>query len=236
MDLNGANGDIRLTWFGHSCFKIEIDEKSLFLDPVRRNALLGTTLEPLKERRVSAILVSHDHWDHYDAETIMALAPANTSIYCPRSVANSLSHRMTFDVNDINELEKLQERLIIVKKGDIIKINEVTVKCLEASEGLSFLMLGIDKKILFMGDSVATNEMIKEKPDVVLFPVWAVRGEEAKLEEFLELAMVSQCIPMHYHTSQEALPNFYIPPQNIQELLPSNMNVKILEKDRPYKI
>lgn len=196
--------------------------------------MLGTKLHPVKEKEASAIFVSHEHWDHYDAGTIIALSSSRTKIFCPMSVVNSLAHRMTFEVGDLKELQKCMERIVTVKKEDILEIGEIKIKCLEASEGLSFLIVGGGKKLLFMGDSIATKEMIKERSDVVLFPIWGVKGEEANLEDFLELAKGKICIPMHYHTIPNALPNFYIDMKEIMELLPL-VNIKILEKNRTYQ-
>lgn len=227
---------IILEWFGHSTFKIEVGEISLFFDPVRVNYSLGTTLNPNEEKSVSAIFVSHEHWDHFEAGSLLALSTPPAKIYCPMSVIGPLVTRMTFEVSTEKDLKKLRERISQVKKGDIVKLNEVQVKCMEASEGISFLILYKDKKILFMGDSLATSEMINEKPEVVLFPVWAVKGEGSNLEEFLVLAKESLCIPMHYHKTPEGFSQFYADPQKIKELLGPNVNMMILEKNKPYQV
>ena len=228
--------NIMLEWFGHSSFKIEVDETSLYFDPMPTNYSLGTTLDPSKEAKVSAIFVSHEHWDHFDAGCLLALSSNSAKIYCPKSVVSPLITRMGFAVSTEKDLQKLKERISQVQKGDIVKISDIQIKCLEASEGLSFLVLHNDKKVLFMGDSVATREMIEEKPDVVLFPVWAVKGVEAKLEEFLDLAKSSLCIPMHYHTTPDGFPPCYNDPLKFKELLGKNVNMKILEKNKPYQI
>lgn len=233
MNFGKKRGNIRLIWFGHSCFKIEINETSLFFDPVKKNNLLLTDLNPEKEDNISAIFISHDHWDHYNPETIIALFSQVTKIFCPLSVINQIYHQLTFKVDSIKEFEELRERVLPTKKGDVIEINSLSIKCLDASEGLSFLIDSVGKKLLFMGDSVATKEMIKEKPDVLFFPIWAVRGEEAELDDFLELAKNRLCIPMHYHQSQNALPNFYVDIREIKELL-NNINMEILDKNKIY--
>jgi len=226
---------IKLEWFGHSCFRFEIDGTVAFFDPVKRNRLLDTTLDPEKEENVSAVFVSHDHWDHYDNETIMTLCKKDTNIYCSPSVELSLSHRMTFEAENLDEHESLTNRIHPVKPNDIVDLGYMKVKCLEASEGISYLIIH-DKKILFMGDSVATEEMIKEEPDVVLFPVWAVRGEQAKLDELLELASTAQCIPMHYHTNTYGLPNFYIDEKELEKLLPGNLEMTIIKRNEFFEI
>jgi L-ascorbate metabolism protein UlaG (beta-lactamase superfamily) len=92
------------------------------------------------------------------------------------------------------------------------------------------------KKILFMGDSVATEEMMKAEPDVILFPVWAVKGDEAKPSEFFELAKGRLCMPMHYHTSPAAFPQFNEDPMELKALFGKNVTMKILGKNKTYQI
>ncbi len=224
---------MKLEWFGHSCFKIDIDGVVFFFDPVRRNTLLDTTLDPENEKNVSAIFVSHDHWDHHDSETIMALCNKDTLIYCPPSVALSMSQRLTFEAENLDEHQRISNMIHTVTPNDIVDLGYMKVKCLEASEGISYLIIH-DKKVLFMGDSVATQEMIKEKPDVVLFPIWAVRGEEARPEEFLELASTAICIPMHYHTNTYGLPNFFIEEKELEKLLSGNIEMMIFQRNKQY--
>jgi L-ascorbate metabolism protein UlaG (beta-lactamase superfamily) len=234
--VGNDNRNAKLMWFGHSCFKFNIGNTLFYFDPVRRTNMLKTTLKPAKEKKGAAILVSHEHWDHFDSETILALCTRTTKILCPISVAEPLYSRMAFDGSSLENLKKLTERIMPVEKNVIFKIDEVKVKCLEASEGVSFLINVGNRKILFMGDSTATTPMIEEKPDVVLFPVWAIIGEEAKLDDFLQLAKGALCIPMHFHTSKKALPNFYAKHKDIRNTVSNKINLKFIKKNKIYKI
>lgn len=233
--MSKENRGLNLEWYGHSCFRIEANGEIIFFDPVKRNRLLDTTLDPDCESNISAIFISHEHWDHNDCETIMALCNADTHIYCPPPVALSLSHRLTFEAENVDEHRKLSNRIATLEPNDTVDLTNMRIKCPEASEGLSFIIIH-NKKILFMGDSVATEEMIEEKPDVVLFPVWAVRGEEAKPEEFLELARNAMCIPMHYHTNTYGLPNFFINENELIHLLPGNAKMRIVKRNDAIEI
>ena len=225
--------DITIEWYGHSVFKMQIAGKTLFFDPLRKNRLLGTTLEPATENNISAIFITHEHWDHYDAETILALSSSETKIYCPLTVASPLSCRLTFEAEDIQSLQKLTQSFSPVRSNDEIKIDGISVKCLEATEGLSFLIKYGQRKILFMGDSLALERMIEEKPDIILFPIWAVEGEEADMETFLKLAGEKICIPMHFHNNPDSLPNFFIESDKLQNLFHENIKLKVLERDVP---
>jgi L-ascorbate metabolism protein UlaG (beta-lactamase superfamily) len=215
---------------------LQYKKRSYFLDPVRRNILLQTTLDTGNEKDVCGIFISHDHWDHLDCETILMLSSPNTNIYCPGVVANSLYHRMSFEAKTPDDFNELKKGVIPVTMGEIIDLYEIKIKCIEASEGNSYLIFFGEQKMLFMGDSVANNEMISEEPDIVLFPVWAVRGEEAEPRAFLELATGSKCIPMHYHHNPDALPNFYVSHEDFQDLLNMDVDIEILERNKSYQI
>lgn len=59
---------MRITYLGHSSFKIECGEKVVFIDP-----WLGGPTSPLKVEEVNAadiVLVTHDHGDHGYAEAV----------------------------------------------------------------------------------------------------------------------------------------------------------------------
>lgn len=75
---------LRVTWLGHSTLLIEIDGYRVLVDPVWAEraspfASLGPKrfhpaplpLEELPE--IDAVLISHDHYDHLDYETVIAL-------------------------------------------------------------------------------------------------------------------------------------------------------------------
>lgn len=52
---------IKLQWFGHSAFKIEYNNYSIFLDPYADNTVPG--LSPIHEK-ANLVLCSHEHRDH----------------------------------------------------------------------------------------------------------------------------------------------------------------------------
>jgi L-ascorbate metabolism protein UlaG (beta-lactamase superfamily) len=91
-----ANG-LRITWMGHSSLLIEIDGKRILTDPVwsarasfsrhigpKRFFPAPLPLEQLPP--LDAILLSHDHYDHLDRDTIRKLAPVDTPVYCSLGV------------------------------------------------------------------------------------------------------------------------------------------------------
>ncbi|RHS90856.1 MBL fold metallo-hydrolase [Clostridium sp. AM42-4] len=58
---------MKLTWIGHSCFKLESNGYTLILDPYEDNYVPG--LAPVRER-ADAVFCSHEHSDHNGRETV----------------------------------------------------------------------------------------------------------------------------------------------------------------------
>ena len=94
---------LRITWLGHSTLLVEIDGYRVLVDPVwtdrtspfvtlgpkRFHAppLLLDDLPPL-----DAVLISHDHYDHLDHETITALGDRVPRYLVPLGVGAHLEH------------------------------------------------------------------------------------------------------------------------------------------------
>jgi hypothetical protein len=94
---------LRVTWLGHSTLLIEIDGKRILTDPVwgeRASPLawLGPRRWyapplPLDELpQVDAVLISHDHYDHLDHPTILALRDRKALFVAPLGVGAHLAY------------------------------------------------------------------------------------------------------------------------------------------------
>lgn len=120
--LNVANykGETRLVWFGHSTFLLQTDGKTILIDPMlgnvpsphpalgskRFNDELPITIEKLP--KIDAVLISHDHYDHLDYESIKALKDKVEHFYTPLGVGAHLQ-KWKVDKNKITELDWWQE-------------------------------------------------------------------------------------------------------------------------------
>jgi len=92
---------LRITWIGHSSLLIEIDGKSILTDPVwsERASFLSFMgpkrffEPPLKLDELpplDAILLSHDHYDHLDKNTIKYFSGSIIQFYCSLGVGRYL--------------------------------------------------------------------------------------------------------------------------------------------------
>ena len=99
---NHNNNITYLTWFGHSAFLLHIDGKKVLIDP-----MLSKSPSPIKligAKRYSkeipveienlpfidAIILSHDHYDHLDYESIQKLKGKVGRYFTPLGVGNHL--------------------------------------------------------------------------------------------------------------------------------------------------
>lgn len=83
------SGDLKYTWIGHSTFLLRLAGKTLLFDPVFSGdvaplPILGRRFQepPLQLTdlpTVDIVLISHDHYDHLDRESILFLKQTNAT-------------------------------------------------------------------------------------------------------------------------------------------------------------
>nr|WP_062350557.1 MBL fold metallo-hydrolase [Bacillus kwashiorkori] len=93
-----------LTWFGHSTFLLTIDEKKLLIDPMFSRFASPVSfagpkrfsddwLNAIKELPpIDAVLITHDHYDHLDYQSIKKLKDKVDHFFVPYGVGNHLRH------------------------------------------------------------------------------------------------------------------------------------------------
>lgn len=90
-------GENLLVWFGHSSYLLQVDGQRILVDPVLKGAgspvsfinrpFKGTeTYSPEDIPEVDYLVISHDHWDHLDYGTVMAIKERVGKVVCPLGV------------------------------------------------------------------------------------------------------------------------------------------------------
>jgi len=105
---------VRITWFGHSAFLLEIEGKNILLDPMFGDFTgphrwlgpsrfsNGIPIEIEKLPQIDAVIFSHDHYDHLDYNSVLKLKDKVNQFYVPLGVG---SHLEAWGV----ELDKIHE-------------------------------------------------------------------------------------------------------------------------------
>ncbi|WP_420551644.1 MBL fold metallo-hydrolase [Tenacibaculum aiptasiae] len=110
----------RLLWFGHSAFLLQTNNKNILIDPMltempspisrdaqrRFNKEIPIEIEQLP--KIDVILISHDHYDHLDYESIKRLKNKVAHYIVPLGVSTHLKAWGIPD-NKITELDWWQE-------------------------------------------------------------------------------------------------------------------------------
>lgn len=112
-----------LTWLGHSAFLISIDNKKILLDPmlgpiaspvsfvgVKRYKYSEDMLKIIDEMPpIDAVLISHDHYDHLDYQSIVKLKSKVAHFFVPLGVSADLI-RWGISKEKVTELNWWEDR------------------------------------------------------------------------------------------------------------------------------
>jgi len=157
---------VRVTWFGHSASLVEIAGQNILLDPMlslemgpvrwatpnRYNRTLA--IAPEKLPPLAAVLISHDHYDHLDYETIRKIKDKVGHFYVPLGIG---PHLRAWGV--------APTRITEMNWGDSAKLPGLTLRCTPSrhfsGRGLgnrnstlwcSWVMQAHAKRVFYTGD------------------------------------------------------------------------------------
>lgn len=167
-----------LVWLGHSSFFLQLEGKKFLVDPVFSGcaspipgsvkAYKGTDIYAAEEMPdIDYLLISHDHYDHLDYETIVKLEPKVGKVICGLGVGAHFEH-WGYDNSKLIERD-WSEKIEIAK--DFTVYTERTHH--ESGRGLirgkalwlSFVIWSPSMKIYYSGDGGYDNrfEEIRKK-------------------------------------------------------------------------
>lgn len=167
-------------WLGHASIKIT-GSKTIYIDPWKLK----------KPVPADIILVTHDHYDHCSPNDIEKIRGEKTVVVSPMDSAVKLKSK-------------------VVKPGDIINIDGITIKAVPAyntnkqfhpksNNWVGYLVTIDGRTIYHTGDTDAIPEMEGLKPNIAFFPVSGTYTMTAK--EAADIANKLQpdvAVPMHY--------------------------------------
>jgi L-ascorbate metabolism protein UlaG (beta-lactamase superfamily) len=104
-----------VVWLGHSAYFIQLDGKRILIDPVfstnaapipaANKAFEGTSIYTADDMpEIDALLISHDHYDHLDYPTILALKPKVKQVIVGLGVGAHFE-RWGYDMHTVREAD-----------------------------------------------------------------------------------------------------------------------------------
>lgn len=164
-----------ITWFGHSSALVKFEGKTLLFDPVfsprtsmisfmgPKNFKLDSYMQVEDLPEVDAVIISHDHYDHLDYQTILKLKEKVDHFFVPLGIGAHFE-RWEIPADAITELDWWEE-------ADFEGLTMVLTPARHFSgRGLadrnttlwgSWAIIGENQKIYFSGDGGYTPEFQK---------------------------------------------------------------------------
>jgi len=192
---------MRLTYIGHSCFKVEIGGLVVYTDPFfgsevnGRPRLIAPAISSDEVKECDFILVSHEHEPHCDVEAIREIVDrTHAQVVAPRPA--------------LAKLNLSERRKVDVKEGDRFEIKGLTVEIIRAVHPQSAYPVGfkISKggtSLYHAGDTYEYREMKDLSADVALVPI----GGSYTMDPFAASTAcnemnIKHAVPMHYNTHE----------------------------------
>jgi L-ascorbate metabolism protein UlaG (beta-lactamase superfamily) len=168
--------DDRLTFLGHSTVLVDLDGTRVLTDPVLGHLAAGAlrrqvpAVPPDSLGDLSAVFISHGHWDHLDLESLRAL-PGRPALIVPVGLGRIVAKAAPGVVHEL-------------RAGDRLQVGNLTLEAVHAEHGrrrslftsadapLGILIVG-SRSVYFAGDTGLFEGMrnLAGRVDVALLPV-----------------------------------------------------------------
>ncbi len=158
---------MHITKFGHSCLLVEEKNARILIDPGAWSTI------PDKLENFDAILISHEHSDHFDVSSIKKVLEKNfnAKIYTNSSVAKKLNE------------QKIAAQVLV--DGETVTVNGVTIKAFGKKHAFIYRTLPVCDNVGFIiGDRLFhpgdSYQVPKEKIEILAIPLaapWANLGD-----------------------------------------------------------
>jgi len=179
---------VEITWLKHDAFLLKGEGVVVAIDPYELRSV---------PEKADLVLVTHDHFDHCDPNSVRLVAKPDAVIVAPQNAAS-----------------KLGKNVRVVKAGDVLTEKGVTVKVVPAYNvrperqrfhpknygGVGYLITLAGKTVYHPGDTDLIPEMDNlGQVDIALLPVsgtYVMDAQEAA--EAVKRIKPTHVIPMHY--------------------------------------
>jgi len=213
---------VRLVHFGHSCVLLETGSARLLFDP-------GTLSHGFEELRdLDAILITHEHFDHLDAERLPGLVAAN-----PKAT-------LVAGPGTAEQTAKLGLRTERVSPGDAVTVGGAEVNAVGGEHAVIYPGIQVPPNVAYVvdhgafyhpGDSLFVPE---QKVDVLGLPTMAPWLKLREAIDFLRSVGPRVAVPIHQGLLNEHGLAFSY--NAMRNLAPDGSEIHVLTANEPAEV
>jgi len=170
------NQDI-LVWFGHSSYFMQLSGKTFLVDPVFSNhaSPLSFTVNAFKGSNVYRVedfpeidflIVTHDHWDHLDYDTVLKLKPKVKRIVTSLGTGEHFE-RWNFEMEKVSEMNWHEELIFGDFKFNAVPARHFSGRGLKRNQAIWIsIVLNTPKRNIYIGGDSGYDTFFKTTGDL----------------------------------------------------------------------
>jgi L-ascorbate metabolism protein UlaG (beta-lactamase superfamily) len=190
-NLRVGEKEVGILFLGDSAFVIRTAHHTIIIDPATK--ISPDSLGPLG--KIDAILITHEHSDHFDARATFDLHHASEAVV----IANTGAYQ------DIEGMIHRAEKRILMRPGEVANVDGIMVSAMASNHsGVTPLVyvIEMDNITIFHGsDSGFTPDLVGflGKVDIALLPTGGASPTASPSQAFqmAEALLPRKAIPMH---------------------------------------
>jgi L-ascorbate metabolism protein UlaG (beta-lactamase superfamily) len=193
----------KVQFLGHSFFRIEFNKRkekiNFLIDPFFGDKAYGwkrlikCPVSLKKTPKINAILLTHEHLDHFDKEAVEFLAKRDNSLI--------IAHDSLLSKINAKKTQKISIKPEKPFNFEGISIEAIRTHHPDAFYPLGFKLSDKNNSITHLGDTFLTESFAKIQTDVLLVPVGGTFTLDLiDATRLIKMIKPKKVIPMHYNT------------------------------------
>ncbi len=175
---------MKITWLGHSSFKIQIDHFFIYIDPY---------LDPFSAEKyepADMILVSHWHYSHCTLESIRRIRKEGTVIFGTNEVSSQMEACQTIYA---------EQKFDITDRIKLKAVKALSNKRNHQGTGMIGFLIEFDGRSIYYSSDTELHGAVPFNPSIAIVPVGGTTTMNAvESARFVDVIKPLIAIPCHY--------------------------------------